>query len=85
MNEDALRYIDGEMSDKERIEFEAALKNDPLLKEDYDVLVAAKKVSGHMMDAEILGYLEKMKASKPAETPRKNKTWWVILLMIGIC
>jgi hypothetical protein len=67
MNEDLLRYIDGEMEVEEAKNFEKLLESDLALKEEYNAILAAKKLSSQWIDLEIKDLLVNLSGQENSE------------------
>ena len=86
MNEEILRYLDNEMSQAERLAFEAALENDTSLNEEYKILLASKKVSSKFLETEIRAYFTKMDSESPTKSTSSNTQIVIIgVLLAALC
>ncbi|MEZ4911849.1 MAG: hypothetical protein R2774_13425 [Saprospiraceae bacterium] len=86
MTERILRYLDDEMSADDRSAFEEDLENDPALSEEYKILLASKKVSSKLLEAEIRDYFTKFDSESPAIS-KSSKTKIIItgIVLAALC
>ena len=59
INEEIIRYIDNEMSDEEKTNFEQKLNNNSSFNEEYESYLSAKRLGKVFLEDEILGYIKK--------------------------
>jgi hypothetical protein len=57
MTEEVIKYVDGELEGESKRNFESRLLQDVNLKAELDAVIAAKKLSEGIIEAEIYGYL----------------------------
>jgi hypothetical protein len=90
--EEIERYLDGEMTDQERLAFEQRLTTEPLLKQEYDVLSSVIKQVQNSKRDELKSLLQKADLElddKPVSQPKGILFWRYaiaasITLMIGL-
>jgi hypothetical protein len=81
MIEKIVKYIDKEMTSEEASNFEASLKQDVNLKEEYEATLAAKKIGFVLLQDEILGHLAKFNKTNQAPSKRESNQKFISIIL----
>jgi hypothetical protein len=81
MIEKIVKYIDKEMTSEEASNFEASLKEDVSLKEEYEATLAAKKIGFVLLQDEILGHLAKYNKINQAPAKRESNPKFISIIL----